>query len=109
MRIGVYIDGFNLYYGARGTFGRGTSGWRWLDLRGLGERLIATRSAWPVTATRVVYCTARTKADAADPNAAGPREQHVYLRALDAAGSTDVIALGNYVSRVATAPLATAN
>lgn len=109
MRVGIYVDGFNLYYGARGIFGRGTSGWRWLDLRRLGERLTACQSAWAVTATRVVYCTARIRADATDPKAAGPREQHVYLRALDAAGSADVIALGNYVSPVATAPLACAN
>ncbi|WP_415102718.1 hypothetical protein [Nocardioides sp.] len=62
-----------------------------------------------MSATRVVYCTARIKADPSEPNAPGPREQHVYLRALEAAGSADVIELGNYVSRVATAPLATAN
>ncbi|HEY7200404.1 MAG TPA: NYN domain-containing protein, partial [Candidatus Dormibacteraeota bacterium] len=31
MRVGVYVDGFNLYYGARGLCGRGTAGWRWLD------------------------------------------------------------------------------
>ncbi|MGL5827206.1 MAG: hypothetical protein ACRCYU_20680 [Nocardioides sp.] len=73
MRAGIYIDGFNLYYGARGIFGRSTAGWRWLDLRSLGERLIAQRSSWPFTSTRVVYCTARIKADATDPNAAGPR------------------------------------
>lgn len=35
MRIGVYIDGFNLYYGARGLCGRSTPGWRWLNLRSL--------------------------------------------------------------------------
>ena len=29
MRIGVYVDGFNLYYGARTLCGRGTPGWRW--------------------------------------------------------------------------------
>lgn len=109
MRVGVYIDGFNLYYGARATFGRSTSGWRWLDLRVLAERLVANRTAWHVTATRVLYCTARIKGDPNDVSAAGPREQDVYLRALHAAGSVDVIALGNYVSRVARAPLATAN
>jgi len=39
MRVGVYIDGYNLYYGARGLSGAGTSGWRWLDVRGLGARV----------------------------------------------------------------------
>lgn len=109
MRVGVYIDGFNLYYGARGMLGRSTPGWRWLDLRSLTDRLVVDQSPWTAASSRVVYCTARIKADATDPNAPGPREQHVYLRALEQSGSTDVIALGNYVSRVATAPLATAN
>jgi len=109
MRVGIYIDGFNLYYGARGICGRSTPGWRWLDLRALGERLTSQHTAWTVDSTRVVYCTAQIRGDANDPHAAGPREQQVYLRALRAAGAVDVIALGSYVSRVATAPLATTN
>lgn len=110
MRVGIYIDGFNLYYGGKFMCGKGTAGWRWLDLRALGNQLIADNSGWaPATDLRVVYCTARIKADADNPKAAGPREQDVYLRALSASGSVDEIALGNYVSRVSTAPLATAN
>jgi hypothetical protein len=35
LRVGIYIDGYNLYYGGRGTCGRGAAGWRWLDLRQL--------------------------------------------------------------------------
>lgn len=31
-RVGVYVDAFNVYYGARAHCDRGTSGWRWLDL-----------------------------------------------------------------------------
>jgi len=34
------VDGFNLYLGARSVCGRGTRGWRWLDLRALAERLL---------------------------------------------------------------------
>lgn len=110
LRVGVYIDGFNLYYGAKHMCGKGTPGWRWLDLRALAQQLIVTHSGWQtVTDLRVVYCTARIKSDASNPQAAGPGEQHVYLRALEASGSVDVIALGNYVSRVSTAPLATTN
>ncbi len=111
MRVGIYIDGFNLYYGARLMCGKGTAGWRWLDLRALGTQLIATNSGWTTVTgdIRVVYCTARIKADASNPAAAGPREQAVYLRALTASGSVDEIAFGNYVSRVSTAPLAVAN
>lgn len=106
MRVGVYIDGFNLYYGARGLCGRGTAGWRWIDLRRLSERIIAARSHWDSPeVTRVVYCTARISG--AD-NPVGQREQDVYLRALQRSGVVDELAMGNYVTRTATAPLATA-
>ena len=46
VRIGVYIDGFNLYYGARSLCGRGTPGWRWLDLRGLAANLVSRPGSW---------------------------------------------------------------
>lgn len=105
MRIGVYVDGFNLSYGARGLCGRSTPGWRWLDLRALSERLVGAAQAWSAPeVTRVVYCTARISG--AD-NPDGQRDQDTYLRALVAHGSVDEIAMGTYVSRVATAPLAT--
>lgn len=108
MRVGVYVDGFNLYYGGRGLVGgRGVAGWRWLDLRRLSSNIIAAQSGWAAaTSLRVVYCTARIRADASNPAAAGPREQEIYLRALGASGSADTIAMGSYVSRVATLPLA---
>jgi hypothetical protein len=110
MRVGIYIDGFNLYYGARMMCGKGSAGWRWLDLRALGTRVIGAHSGWgPVASLRVVYCTARIKADSSNPGAAGPREQDVYLRALTQSGAADEIAFGHYVSRVSTAPLATPN
>jgi hypothetical protein len=44
VRIGVYVDGFNLYYGGRGLCGRGTPGWRWLDLRALATSLAGRRT-----------------------------------------------------------------
>jgi hypothetical protein len=60
VRIGVYVDGFNLYYGGRGLCGRGTPGWRWLDLRALATSLIGRRANWPgAQASRLIYCTAR--------------------------------------------------
>jgi len=105
MRVGVYVDGYNLYYGGRGLCGRGTPGWRWLDLRALATGLVATRSLWGVPASlTVTYCTARRSG--AD-NPAGQHEQDVYLRALAYSGSVDVFSYGNYVNRVATSPLAT--
>ena len=104
MRIGVYVDGFNLYYGARGLCGRGTPGWRWLDLRGLAADLVGRRTGWAgAQVERVVYCTARI--DAAG-NPSGHADQDVYVKALLAAGSVDHIEYGTYVARVRTAPLA---
>lgn len=106
MRVGAYVDGFNLYYGARGVCGRSTPGWRWLDLRALATNLIRAHSTWPaVSSTRVVYCTARISG--AD-NPVGQRAQDTYLRALKAAGSVDELSMGQYVTRTATAPLAVA-
>jgi hypothetical protein len=104
MRVGVYIDGFNLYYGGTRIFGgRGVAGWRWLDLRALAISLLPP--GWGgATVDRVVYCTARI--DAAT-NQSGHADQDVYLRALLAAGSVDLIEHGYYVSRVKVAPLAT--
>jgi hypothetical protein len=52
-----------------------------------------------------VYCTARISGAG---NVDGQHDQDAYLRALMAAGSIDVLAMGNYVTRVATAPLAVA-
>ncbi len=103
--MGVYIDGFNLYYGARRLCGRGTTGWRWLDLRALGQSLLTGPGiGWSAaTIHRVVYCTARVSGR---DNPAGQRDQDTYLRALVAHGSIDELAMGTYVSRVATAPLA---
>ena len=104
MRVGVYVDGFNLYYGARSLAGRGTPGWRWLDLRALATDLVGRRSSWPdAEVSRVVYCTARIDAVS---NPSGQADQDVYLKALAAAGSVDHIEYGTYVSRVKTAPLA---
>ena len=103
MNVGVYIDAFNLYYGARALCGGSEPGWRWLDLRGLAEDLLPP--SWSTARiARVVYCTARI-----DPtgNSSGAADQDVYLKALLAARSVDVIEHGYYVSRVKRAPLAT--
>ena len=106
MRVGVYIDGYNLYYGGRGICGRSSTGWRWLDTRALAQELVTAHSRWAEPTLEVVtYCTARISG-ASNPE--GQREQDVYLRALDQSGAVTHIAYGNYVARVATAPLAVA-
>ncbi len=104
MRVGVYIDGYNLYYGGRGLCGRGTPGWRWLDVRSLANRLISGVPSWSnATIHRIVYCTAVI--DAAS-NPSGFVDQEIYLKALLAASSVDLIEYGTYVARVKSAPLA---
>lgn len=60
MRVGVYVDGFNLYFGARSVCGRGTPGWRWLDIRALAHDLLTpTWIERGARIERVIYCTAR--------------------------------------------------
>jgi hypothetical protein len=84
MRVGVYVDGFNLYYGARGICGKGTAAWRWLDLRALASALVRAQATWPgATIERLTYCTARiSKAE----NPSGYADQGTYIKALVATG-----------------------
>lgn len=106
MRVGVYVDGYNLYYGGRKACGRGAAGWRWLDVRALAATLVAEQAqVWPgASVTRLVYCTARINGGA---NPSGAADQDVYLKALRASGSVDHIEFGNYISKVIKRPLAT--
>jgi hypothetical protein len=106
VRVGVYVDGYNLYYGGRQTCGRGTAGWRWLNVRALACSLIAEQSTlWPnAEITRLVYCTARISGST---NPSGAADQDVYLKALLATSSVDHVEYGTYVSRVIKRPLAT--
>lgn len=100
----MYVDGYNLYYGARRLCGQGTPGWRWLDIRALAGRLLAGVPSWTgATVHRIVYCTAVI--DAAS-NPSGFVDQDIYLKALVASSSVDLIEYGSYVSRVKYAPLA---
>jgi hypothetical protein len=104
MRVGVYIDGYNLYYGGRSMCGRGMAGWRWLDVRAMAETLVRERADWPTgRIARITYCTARIDAT---ENPSGYADQDVYLKALVNVGSVDHIEFGHYVARVKSAPLA---
>lgn len=91
VRVGVYVDGFNLYYGAKSQM-RSARGWKWIDLR----KLAAQYAKWPgAEITRVVYCTARVN-DPADPQQV--QRQAFYLKALQMHGAVDVIEEGYYSS-----------
>lgn len=71
MKINVYIDGFNFYYGAV----KGTP-YKWLDLRKFCERSLPEH-----TIHRIKYFTALVNARPADPDQ--PNRQQVYWRALE--------------------------
>ena len=73
MRTAVYVDGFNLYYGAL----KGTA-FKWLDLNLLCQNILGTRYA----INSIVYCTAIVHPTPTNPNNAS--RQRVYLRALQA-------------------------
>lgn len=70
MKVRVYVDGFNLYYGAL----KGRRAARWLDLVALSHLL---RPNDTIDAVR--YFTARVKGD---QDAAAPGKQKLYLAAL---------------------------
>ncbi|GAA1628766.1 hypothetical protein GCM10009744_15860 [Kribbella alba] len=103
MRVGVYIDGYNLYYGGRHQLGK-SPGWRWLDIRALAETLISEQLSWPRAAlSRIVYCSARIDQGL---NPAGFIEQDAYFKALSTTGSVDHIEYGKYVTGIRNRPLA---
>ncbi len=103
MNVGVYVDGFNLYFGARALCGGSVPGWRWIDIRALASTQLP--SAWSgAVVDRVVYCTARVSG-LEDPTS--PHDQDRYLRALSASGSVDHIEYGNFTSQVRVSPLVT--
>ncbi|MEU8251637.1 NYN domain-containing protein [Nonomuraea sp. NPDC048916] len=70
MRVNVYVDGFNLYYGCL----KGTS-YKWLDLSALCIKLLPRDDIY-----RIKYFTARITARPGDPDS--PTRQDMYLRAL---------------------------
>ena len=98
MRVGVYIDGFNLYYGGRHLCGRRKSGWRWLDVAALADRLIGRNPDWSARrarASRIMYCTAPITGG---PAAEARDRQQTYLKALLATGRVS-IEEGTFVTR----------
>lgn len=117
MRVGVYFDGYNIYYGGRARFGRGTAGWKWyspkLMARQVINEVLATpnitsqgqvREVWQnADVHRTVFCTARIP-DGRDPQAA--HDQEVFLKAISEGAHADTLEMGRYVSRVKYAPLA---
>lgn len=102
MHVGVYIDGFNLYYGGR-SHARGAAGWKWLDIRGLVLSVAQRHWQGAIDLDRIVYCTARIDATT---NPTGRRDQDVYLLALRRSRSVDWIEYGKFYDKAKTRPLA---
>jgi uncharacterized LabA/DUF88 family protein len=92
-RTYVYIDGFNLYYGAV----KGTS-FKWLNVRRLCELLLPDSRI-----DKVKYFTARVSARKDDPDK--PTRQQMYLRALRTLPDLEII-YGSFLSHDVQMPLA---
>jgi hypothetical protein len=91
------VDAFNVYYGGRDLCGRGTPGWRWLDLEALSASLIDL-SLWPdAWVDRIVYCTA-PRDRAGDPTSI--LDQHSYIAALQGGSTQATVVYGQYVPRI---------
>lgn len=92
-RLFVYVDGFNLYYGAlKGTPYKG------LDLKQLCRRLFPNHDLH-----KIKYFTARVKPHPKDPNQ--PQRQSLYLRALETIPIIEIIE-GLFLSHKIRLPLA---
>ena len=88
----------NLYHGGRRLCGRGTQGWRWLDLLSLVDRLIGRNPNWMAQGAalhRLVYCTALISRET---NRGGRHRQEVYLAALTADDRVE-IEQGRFITR----------
>lgn len=81
MRVAVYVDGFNLYYGSV----KGTR-YHWLDLDSFSRRILheCERRFMPALSgcaiSSIRYFTARVNATSEDPHQ--PERQAAYIRAL---------------------------
>jgi uncharacterized LabA/DUF88 family protein len=82
---GVYIDGFNFYYGAARPHGI-----RWVDLQRMAQRILGPRHA----VEQVYLYTAPLHDRVADGRAAWRHE--LFLRALQARGGVEIV-LGTHV------------
>ena len=91
MKVYVYVDGFNLYYGCL----KGTS-FKWLNIRRLSELLFPKH-----TITQIKYFTAPVKIRNSDSDRDKPNRQQIYLRALRTLPGVDII-YGSFLTHVVT-------
>ena len=93
MATNVYIDGFNLYYGAVKN-----TPYRWLNIAELCRLLLPTDQI-----NRIQYFTAKVTALPRDPDQ--PARQLVYLRALATIPNVEIY-YGHFISNKIRLPLA---
>lgn len=93
MKTHVYVDGFNLYYGAV----KGTP-YKWLDIKKLCELLLPKHHI-----ARIKYFTAPVSGRPGDPNQ--PTRQQMFLRALVTLPDFEII-YGHFLTNETYMPLA---
>ncbi|HAE02977.1 MAG TPA: NYN domain-containing protein [Rhodospirillaceae bacterium] len=94
MRTIVYIDGFNLYYGAL----KGTPN-KWLDVSTLCRSILKPHN----DIIKIKYFTARVSARPNDPSQ--PQRQDIYFRALQSYCPEVEFYFGHFLSHAVSAPL----
>lgn len=92
MRTRVYVDGFNLYYGAL----KGTQ-FKWLNLVDIARHVLPAAH----TIDKVIYFTARVSGIS---NRRAPGRQQVYLNALNTLPEIE-IQFGSFLAKTAWRPL----
>ena len=95
MRTNIYIDGFNLYYGAL----KGTP-YKWLDPKKLVKNILNDNHE----INRIKIFTARVSGKANNPSE--PLRQNIYLRALESYIPEIEIHLGHFLFQEVSMPLA---
>ncbi len=96
MKINVYIDGFNLYYGAI----KGTP-YKWLDVLKMSQLLFPNDEI-----NKIKYFTARVSARPTDPDQ--PIRQSTYWRALQTIPNLSIIE-GSFLVKPVMMPVANTN
>jgi len=95
MRTYIYVDGFNLYYGAL----KGTP-YKWLDLSGLFRNILQPHH----DIEKIKYFTARL--NIRPGGGSKPQRQDVYIRGLQAHCKTVEVVFGHFLTHRVQAPLA---
>lgn len=81
MKINIYIDGFNLYYGCLKD-----TPYRWLDLNKMSQLLFPNDEI-----IKIKYFTAPIKLRMSDKDPDRPNRQQIYFRALKTITNLEII------------------